>query len=109
MSLRSLVHQGGLYKRITYSESFSSLGFLDPNIPHVFGGQWARGAIVERTQRLGLLVNKSWSEAEMQNVRDHRHLKLKEFSAQFWSKFGYDLTYKTIKERRTLESAHKDD
>lgn len=25
-----------LYKRITYSENFSSLGFLDLNIPHVF-------------------------------------------------------------------------
>ncbi|KAH6981350.1 hypothetical protein BKA56DRAFT_673753 [Ilyonectria sp. MPI-CAGE-AT-0026] len=68
------------------------------------------GAIIERTQRLGLLAKKFWSDAELQNVRDHRHLKLKEFSDQFWGKFGHDRTYNTLKEqRRKQNSAHQDD
>lgn len=82
--------------------------------PHIFletiGPGRTRGLIIERTQRLGLLANKFWSDAELQNVRDYRYLKLKEFCAQFWRKFGHDRTYNTLKEqRRRLNLAHQDD
>jgi len=69
-----------------------------------------RGAIVERIQQLGLLVNSSWSDEELQNVRDNLHLGLKEFVTQFWDKFGRDRTHKTLKERRhMLKSAQQDE
>lgn len=68
------------------------------------------GAIVERIQQLGLLVNSSWSDEELQNVRDNLHLGLKEFVTQFWDKFGHDRTHKTLKERRhMLKSAQQDE
>lgn len=109
MCLGSLVHQSGLCKRITYSESFLTQVSPDPSTRYVFGrgsakGAASRGAIIERTQRLGLLANKSWTEAEISNVRENYYLALKPFCAQFWRKFGYDRTRKTLQEQRRKQN-----
>lgn len=90
------------------SESTASRSELVIRFLERVGPGRTQGAIIERTQRLGLLRYKLWSEGELQNVRDHSHLPLKRFCAQFWEKFGYDRTLSTIKERRRM-LAHKDD
>ncbi len=67
------------------------------------GSGRTRGAIIERTQRLGLLKNENWSEAELQNIRDHCNLALHGFCARFRQKFGLDRTFKALKRQRLLQ------
>lgn len=87
---------------------FFNSGVPRPEYPTRFwervGEGRSRGAIVERTQRLGLLANKSWTEAEISNVRENYYLALKPFCAQFWEKFGYDRTRKTLQIQRRKQN-----
>lgn len=76
-----------------------SSGFLlldsrvpQPQFPSRFqersGSGRNHGAIIEKTQRLGLLKKENGSEAELQNVRDYCNLELQDFCAQFWQRLG---------------------
>jgi hypothetical protein len=74
-----------------------------------FGSGRTRGAIIERTQRLGLLKKENCSEAGLQNVRDYGNLDLQDFCAQFRQKFGLDRTFKALKRQRLLQRSTQPD
>ena len=82
-------------------------GVPRPRFPTRFqeklGSRRTHGAIIERTQQLGLLKKENWSEAELQNVRDYGNLDLQDFCAQFRQKFGLDRTFKALKRQRLLQ------